>query len=88
MHLRSGQICHFDIEVVDEASNHFENVHLGFYQPMMDCHLEVTAKNFDELFEIEANVVVGEVQQCLSPPFTWVVCSHLTFEATNYCNQS
>ena len=49
------------MKVVNKACNYFEDVCLGFHQTLMDCHLEVAVKNFDELFEIEANVVVGEV---------------------------
>ena len=54
----------------------------------MNCHLQVTAENFDELFEIEANVTISKVQQCSPPPFTWVVCSQLLLKMTNHCNQS
>ena len=54
----------------------------------MNCHLQVTVENFNELFEIKANVMVSEVQQCLPPPFTWVVCSQSSLEMTNHCNQS
>ena len=61
MHLRSRQSCHFNVKVADKACNHFEDVCLGFYQPLVDCHLEVTAKTFDELFKIKANIAVGEV---------------------------
>ena len=61
MHLRSRQSCHFDVKVVDKACNCFKDVCLGFYKSLVDCNLEVTAKNFDELFKIEANIVVGEV---------------------------
>ena len=61
MHLRSRQSCHFNVKVVNKACYCFEDVHLGFYQSLVDCHLEVTVKNFDELFEIEANIAVGEV---------------------------
>ena len=73
MHLRRGQGHHCDVEVVYETCN---------------CHLEVAAKNFDKLFDIEANVAVSQVQQCSSPSLTWVVCSHLMFKVTNHCNQS
>ena len=62
----------------------FENVILDFDQPFMDCHLQVTV----ELFEIEAKVTISKVQQCLPPPFTWVVCSQSLFEMANHCNQS
>ena len=59
MYLRSRQSCHFDVEVIDETCNWFEDVSLGFCQTLMDCHLEVAAENFNGLFE--ANVVVREV---------------------------
>ena len=36
----------------------------------------------------EANVAIREVQQWLSPSFTWVVCSQSMFEMTNHCNKS
>ena len=45
-------------------------------------------ENFDELFKIEANIVIREVQQCLYPSFTWVICSQLMFKMTNHCNRS
>ena len=54
----------------------------------MDGHLQVTVGNFNELCKIEANIAIREVQQCLSPSFTWVVCSQSTFEMTNHCNKS
>ena len=88
MHLRSRKGCHFDVEVVNEVGNRFKDVHLDLHQSLVNCHLQVTVKNFDELFKIEANIVIGEVQQCLSPSFTRVVCSHSTFKVTNHCNQS
>ena len=61
MHLRSWQCCQYDVEIVDEVGNDFENVILDFDQPFMNCHLQVTAENFDELFEIEANIVISKV---------------------------
>ena len=70
MHLRSRQGYHFDVEVVNEVGNHFEDVHLDLHQSLVDCHMQVTVKNFDDLFKIEANIVIGEVQQCSSPSFT------------------
>ena len=54
----------------------------------MNCHLQVTAENFNELFEIKANMMLSEVQQCSPPPFTQVVCSQSSFKMTNHCNQS
>ena len=54
----------------------------------MNCHLEVTAENFNELFEIEANVTISKVQQCSPPSFIWIVCSQSLFEMTNHYNQS
>ena len=54
----------------------------------MDCHLQVTVENFDELFEIKANVMISKVQQCPPPPFTLVVCSQSLFKMANHCNQS
>ena len=70
MHLRSRWGCHFDVEVVNEVGNHFKDVHLDFHQSLVNCYLQVTVKNFDELFKVKANVAIGEVQQCSSPPFT------------------
>ena len=61
MHLRSRQSCHFKVKAVDKACNCFKDVHLGFYQTLVDCHLGVTVKNFNELFDIKANVTVGKV---------------------------
>ena len=69
-HLRSRQDCYFDVEVVDKFGNRFENVSLDFHQSLVNGHLQVTVKNFDEFFKIEANVVIGEVQQCSSPSCT------------------
>ena len=87
MHLGSWQCCHYHVEIVDEVGNCFRNIILDFDQLFMDCHLQVTAENFDELFEIKANITISKVQQYSPPPFTWVVCSQSSFEMTNHCNQ-
>ena len=62
-HLRSRQCCHCDVKFVGEVGNYFEDVILDFDQPFMNCHLQVTLENLDELFESEANVVIGKVLQ-------------------------
>ena len=49
------------MEVVDKAYNCFEDVCRGFHQTLVDCHLEVAVKNFNKLFEIEANVAIEEI---------------------------
>ena len=49
------------MEIVSEVGNCFEDVILDFDQPFVNCHLQVTVENFDELFEIEANVVIIKV---------------------------
>ena len=59
-----------------------------FYIICNCCHLQVTAENFDELFEIEAKGMISKVQQCSPPSFTWVVCSQSSVKMTNHCNQS
>ena len=88
MYLRSRQCCHFDTEIVNKVDNGFKDISLDFGESFMDGHLQVTAENFNELFKIKANIAIREVQQCLSPSFTWVVCSQLTFKMTNHCNKS
>ena len=88
MHLRSWQCCHFDVEIVNKVGNCFKNISLDFNQSFVNCHLQVTVENFDELFEIKANVVIREIQQCSSPPFIWVICSQSLLKMTNHCNQS
>ena len=88
MYMRGRRSHHFDVKVVDKACNHFEDVCLGFNQTLVDCHLEVTVKNFDELFYVEANAVRGKVEQCSSLSFPTVVCSQSPIEAGNHCNQS
>ena len=72
------------MEIVDKVGNCFKNSSLD--QSFVNCHLQVTVENFDELFEIEANVIISKVQQCSPPPFTWVVCSQSSLEMTNHCN--
>ena len=69
-HLRSWQCCHFNVKIVDKVGNCFENISLDFNQSFMNCHLQVTVENFNELLEIEANIVRSKVEQCSSPPFT------------------
>ena len=61
MHLGSRQHCYGDVEIVGEVGNCLQNVILDFDQPFMNCHLQVTAENSNELFEIEANILIGEV---------------------------
>ena len=70
MHLRSRQGFHFNVEIVDKVGKYFKDACRDFCQFLMNYHLQVTVKNFNELFKIKANVVIGEVQQCLSPSIT------------------
>ena len=39
-----------DVEVVGEVGNCLQNIILDFNQPFMNCHLQVTMENYDELF--------------------------------------
>ena len=61
MHLGSRQHYYGDVEIVREVGNCLQKVILDFDQPFMNCHLQITAENFDELFEIKAYVLIGEV---------------------------
>ena len=61
MHLRSRQHCHGDVEIVGKVGNCLEKFILNFDQSFMNGHLQVTVENSDDFFEIEANVLIGEV---------------------------